>query len=181
MTVLNTYYPQIFDVSIDEEYIFTFENTGPDSIEIYEISDTNVFTYVRPSKYALLFQNPNEDFIKYGGTLVLRGTALRSDTVQIYIERNTRIFQLADLGDVQRFPAEMVEFTLDKLTMICQEINNRKCADPEAVEVTTPITQEVDWYAYTKYPAAALNFALDKLTQICLEIDGAKLDEDYLP
>ena len=48
-------------------------------------------------------------------------------------------------------------------------------------EVTTPITQEVDWYAYTKYPAAALNFALDKLTQICLEIDGAKLDEDYLP
>ena len=181
MSVLNTYYPVRFEITDLGIYLFGFENTGLDSIEVYEVNADNELTFLRPNKYNIIFNDTNEDFISYGGAVVLKRSKLKSDTVEIYIERNTNIDQTIDLANVTRFPAETIEYVLDKLTMICQEIDNRKCNDPDGTDPVTPITQTINWYAYSRFPAAELNFALDKLTQICLEIDGDKLDLEYLP
>lgn len=184
MTITTIYQPEVFDVDpVNEYYDFTFENTGPDSIEIYEVDADENFTFVHPNKYALIFDSykTGEDFIRYGGRLIIKTKNLLSTTEIIFVSRNTIIDQTVDLERVKRFPMETVEFVLDKLTMICQELDYRLCPDPDGIEVTTEITQLINWYAYDKFPAAEINDALDKLTQICLEIDGAKLDEEYLP
>jgi hypothetical protein len=47
--------------------------------------------------------------------------------VEISIERNTKITQQVDFQPYGPFPANIVEFALDKLTMIAQELDVRKC------------------------------------------------------
>jgi hypothetical protein len=66
----------------------------------------------------------------------------------------------------------MIEFTLDKHTMICQELAYRKC---DAL-VGTEMTQLIRFEAYTPFRANEVTFALDKIIAILAEIAASAED-----
>lgn len=169
--ILQQYEPEAFLPRFPREYPFTFEHIGLQAIEVYEIPDGfNQKRLVNPNDYTVDFRSDRLPI--YAGGVIKFSRPHSLGTVAISIERNTRITQLVDFPTGREFPAVMVEYALDKATMIFQEIAKRKC---DAV-VGTPMTQELTFQPYGYFPASALNFALDKLFAIATEIDNSAED-----
>lgn len=168
--ILDIYQPERFDVNADMEYQFSFEHVGLQSIEVYELDADSNRTLVGPTDYTAAFGVDRLPL--YAGGTITFSRPHTPGTERVAIERNTRITQLVDFPTGRNFPAVMVEYTLDKATMICQELVARKC---DAV-ATTPMTQTITFHPYGYFPAAAINSALDKLIAILNEIDGTAED-----
>ena len=99
-------------------------------------------------------------------------------TVKISLERNTLIDQTIDLPKhAKAYNGRIIGVAFDKATMIFQEIAQRKCN----VNVTTPITQTVDWTAYDDFRAEVLKASVDKLYAIANEIKNTGDDCTFNP
>jgi hypothetical protein len=129
MTVNVIYNPEIFAVD-GLSYEYTFETIGADVVEVFEVDAGGVRTYVDPTGYTIAL---GSGVPVYVGGIVTFGSTVTVGTVGIVIERSTPITQLIDLENYGRFPPDVIEFGLDKLTMIAQEMDANKC---ECDEVT---------------------------------------------
>ena len=152
-----------------EEYAFVLEIIGPEAFELWYVDAAGTRTLASPDRYVASF-NGQPPLYDSGQVKLTRpapeGTAVLS------IERNTPITQLLDFNNVDPFPMNMVEFTLDKHTMICQELAYRKC---DAL-VGTEMTQLISFDPYTPFYANEVTFALDKIIAILAEIQATAED-----
>ena len=177
MTILaeNAYAPYESSDLTTDVHSFGFPFASPDALEVYEIvrlSDGELYQYLLPPQdYSLTWNSPVRTPTLSGGTVTWNRGYYRQ-TEQVRILRNTLIDQTVDMPNFDAFDGRMVEYALDKATMICEEIAARKCN----ATVTTPMTQEIIFDGYRTYDAEALNFASDKLYQILLEIDQSADD-----
>ena len=121
MTIDSVYSREIFPVNAARTYIFTFESQGSDTIFVTYLDAVAGRTPVPAGDYVLTFGGgaPTYD----GGTVVINDPP-PAGTVEVEIQRSTDIQQLVDYQPYTAFPAETHEFALDKLTLICQEIND---------------------------------------------------------
>ena len=177
MTILTTNYEPAFHTPIEfgERIGFTYPTIGPAAQEVYEITLAGVRTLVSLDSYFIEYAgSPGLRKVLTGGRVIFT-VPYREDTFVISIERNTPITQLSDYKKSGEFHMDTIEFVMDKITMILQEIAFRKC-DKEGETVTTEITQLIDFYAYGPFSAETLDFVIDKATAIALEIKAAKTD-----
>lgn len=152
------YAPEAFTPIAKRTYLFTFPYTTADSIEVYEVDAQNIRTLARPQDYSLVSNGDTRAPIKSSGTIKF-SRPHTVGTTAVVIERNTRIDQTVDFPRSRPFNGRMAEYVIDKITMIQQEIAERKCG----ASGSTPFTQLVTWTAYDDFKAAALNFAVEKL------------------
>lgn len=172
MTILSAYVPEILTpTAAPRTYAFSFPCVGPEAIEVYEIIGGTERQLVKVQDYSIRFGSHPRDPLKSNGSVTFNRPH-KTGTTNIVIERNTPITQLVDFPVFRSFNGRMVEFALDKLTMICQEIAERKCD----VVTTTPITQLITFTAYDDFKASVLNFAMDKINDILIEIDNSAED-----
>lgn len=171
MTVLSQYFPVSFAVQADQEYFFEFESIGVQALEVYEAIADGSRTLVRHQDYFVELAGKRPQFT--GGTVTFNRPH-GEDVVTVTIERNTRIDQLLDFKFKNSFNPNLLEFALDKATMIFQEINARKCKVVDG-EVAV-ITQEIVFGDYRPMQSSAINFAFQKLIDIAIEIEAAKED-----
>jgi len=177
MTVTTAYAPVDQTLNAARKYSADFPFSSVDSVEVYELIDGSRYL-VPVSEYTIetfgdtrygLFDNATVTFSRIHS----------AGTTGVRIERNTLIDQTVDMPKVDSFVGRSVEYALDKATLICQEIAERKCE----VDVTTPITQTYNFTGYFGFVAADINAAVAKLYAIMLEIDttgedcSARLDE----
>lgn len=172
MTVFATYEPVYADITDEQSYNFPYEAVGADAIEVYEACDVlAIRKRVAHSDYVIDFHGGERTPTKEAATIRF-SREHTPGTTRVVIERNTLIDQTTDLPFVHSFNTRMLEFTLDKLTMICQEMVQRKCTAVSA----TPITQEITFGSYRTLEDGAVTFALDKLSTIINEISGTAED-----
>jgi hypothetical protein len=169
MTVFVTYKPTYHDAIPDVNrptYICGWESVGAAAIEVYEIDDeTRVRTLVDQSDYSIEFHGGERTPTKEDATITFNREH-PSNITRVSLLRNTLIEQVTDMPNVRSFNTRMLEFTVDKVTMICQEMVARKCTAFTA----TPITQEITFGSYRALEAGAVQAALDKLSTIINEI-----------
>lgn len=171
MTIEADYAPVTGLVNNDREYTFPWPAADPGDIYIYEVLTNGVFQLVRNQDYSIKFGSSPREMLNYRGTVSFN-RAHGNDVVSVRIERNTYIDQTVDYKQLSAFNTRTIEYTLDKLTMIAQEIADRKCE----VATAFPITQKVIFGSYWEVPARELNLALNKLTRIYFEIDQSGED-----
>lgn len=169
--ILEPYIPESLDVRSDRLYRFTFPSVGAEAIEVYELLATGERIKARVQDYQITFASHPRSPLKFRGSVRFYRPHT-SNTLKVRMERNTLIDQVTDFTRYAAFNTRMVEFTLDKLTMIAQEIAERKCLAATSV----PITQEITFGSYWDISASDINFALDKITQILFEIDQSATD-----
>ena len=178
MTVEATYSPttrEPKDSDVEElRYWFRWEWISEDQIEVYEINDT-LSTRVKVPKQDYYVtgraQVGDRGPTKKGGNIYFNRDH-PVGTTKVIIERNTLIDQTTDMPNVRAFNTRVIEQTLDYITMICQEMVQRKCSAVTA----TPITQEVVFGSYLTITASQVNFALNKLANIINEISATVTD-----
>ena len=137
MTITTIYSPEINDYVGLGPYSFLFESIGADAFEVWAVGDFDERTYIPPSNYIATFVGSTP--IYDGGEVTLT-VEPPVGTLSLSFERNTPITQLVDFNPYGRFGANVIEFCLDKLTMICQELDARKC---NKVDQLTGDTQSV--------------------------------------
>ena len=178
MTIVTTNYsPTYHDPGeFGEELRFDYPTIGRIAMEVFEITEEGVRTEASLDSYKMIFSGGfSPRIIEDGGTVIFT-RPYREDTFVISIERNTPITQLTDLKKFGNFHMDIIEFIMDKITLILQEIAFRKCNQEGGPYVTTEITQLVDFFAYGPFEATTLDFVIDKATAIALEIKLAKND-----
>lgn len=178
MSVLTTNYSPVFftPVTFGEPIRFEYPTTGLESMEVYEITEFGVRTLVSLDSYFIEFAGQAGLRRVLTGGRVIFTKPYRADTFVISIERNTPISQISDFKEFGEFHMDTVEFVMDKITMIMQEIAFRKCNKTDGPYVTTEITQLVDFYPYGPFRALTLDFVINKATTIAAEIKAAKND-----
>lgn len=169
--ILEPYVPEEYAVNSERFYRFTFPSVGAEAIQVFEVLSTGERVRLQPQEYVIKFASNLRDPLRYRGSVQLSRLHTENTTL-LRIERNTFIDQVVDFPDFTAFNTRMIEFTLDKLTMIAQEIAERKCG----AEVTPEITQTITFGSYWAITAAQINFALDKITRILFEIDQTATD-----
>lgn len=177
MSITKQYIPEWQDANEDDEYSFFFESIGAQALEVYEVNGLGVPTFLSPNFYSVEFVGRRPLFD--GGNIIITQHQI-PDFTALKMVRNTPIYQTVDWKTFARFPSVMVEFALDRLTMILQELNNRLC-DNDLYTPVTVIDQLITWEPYDPYYASRLNFALDKLTLIAQEIAAGKEVDPSLP
>lgn len=178
MTITTINYQPSFvtPTEFGERLPFDFPSIGLAAIEVYEITLGGARTLVSLDSYFIEFAGERGFRNAQEGGRVIFTVPYREDTFVISIERNTLISQLTDFKKFGLFSMDNIEFTLDKITMILQEIAFRKCNKEGGPYVTTEITQLVDFYPYGPFRAETLDFVIDKATTIAAEIKAAKTD-----
>ena len=170
MTVLTQYAPEKF--TSGSSLAFTFDNLGNFNVEVWweVILTTDPNTYLRrqltPSEYSLVFTAEGPSY--RGGTVNLNRDIPFG--VQLSVERNTLISQTAILPASGMFHMDTIEFMADKLTMIIQEIGQRKCLSDL---IDDGVTQDLEFNPYRVLYLGSVDFVLDKLTAYCLQMDDS--------
>jgi len=118
MTIDSVYQPEEFVVTGPQVYDFVFENDGSSSVYVYEKTIGGTEIFVSPSNYSLVVNGSGP--IHDGGTVTFL-VAHGADVSHVVIKRETEMLQVIDFEDGKPFPADVVEYALDKLTMMRQE------------------------------------------------------------
>ena len=118
MTIDTQYSFETFNLNPAKTYVFTFEHIGASTIDLYWVDSLDNATYIDPGSYTLTPGGVPPIYL--GGTIVINITAPAS-ALQLRVQRSTPVTQLVDLEPYTPFPAETMEFALDKLTLIQQE------------------------------------------------------------
>ena len=174
MTITASYVPLQVDVNEDREYAFDFPFAEASDIYVYEIDATGLRFKVPVNDYVLTQQSEsliNSSPLAQNGNVVF-SRPHREGTAQVRVERNTFMDQTTDFSTFSPFASVMIEFTLDKATMVLQEINDRKCS----TAVQEPITQLLQFGSYERIKPVDLNIALNKIYRIAFEIDQSAQD-----
>ena len=169
--ILEDYAPEEYATNAERFYRFTFPSVGQEAIFVFEVLSTGKRVPVRQQDMVISFASSPRDPLKYQGSVrLLRPHTEGTELVRI--ERNTFMDQVVDFKTFTPFNTRMIEFTFDKLTMIAQEINDRKCN----TSVSVAITQEVTFGSYWSITAGQINRCLEKITRILFEIDQSGTD-----
>jgi hypothetical protein len=176
MSIVTTFYePTLVQAGAwGESLRFNYPTIGDEAMEVYQLDSVGARTLTPLDAY----------YIEYTGALGVR-TAISGGnviftrpyldgTTVISIERNTPIYQLADFKQYGEMHMNVIEFVMDKITMILQEISYRKCNIAGGVD--SSIDQLVDFYAYGPFRASTLDFVINKATTLAAEIKAAKTD-----
>jgi len=175
MILTDDYSPAEQTIGEPHELIrFPWPSVGLESIEVYEVDAEGVYTLVSANDYTVFFSGANGFLLDYTGGKVQFTRLYSEGATAVSIQRNTLMTQTVDFLNREIFTPEIIEFALDKHTMILQEIAFRKCEDTGGTPVSTSITQLIAFSAYGQFMAEALSLGLDKLTQISFEITQAK-------
>lgn len=177
MSVTKSYTAE-FSLVAGREYTFFFELIGTQAFELWATDSEDNRWLIPPNQYTMKLTGTRPLFD--GGVVTLNDDPAE-EVFQYVAVRNTPIDQTVDFQNFTRFPEVLVEFAMDKLTMIAQELNDKLCDQVPGEEPATPLTQELIWESYDPFPAGNLNFALDKMTQICVELDATKAAKAGLP
>jgi hypothetical protein len=170
------YAPLIYDPTEERVYEISWPFADIASIEVYEIQQSVNEEEQRRERvrYQDLVVTADRVFNTWenprGEVRITRPHPSWAN--KISVERNTLIDQTLDLPDRRRFDGRSIEWTLDKHTMIAQELVQRKCTAITSI----PITQEINFTAYDDYKASVVNFAVDKLVTILYEISQTAVD-----
>lgn len=121
MTIESYYTPQTSNINGPQEYPFTFEFIGLDRIFVYELDAAGDPTQVDPSDYSLV---PGGSAPLYDGGQINFNRAHGAGVTQVRIERRTEPLQEVVYSTYYSFPSKVVELTLDKLTMLVQELSD---------------------------------------------------------
>lgn len=121
MTIESYYTPQTSNINGAQEYPFTFEFIGLDRIFVYELDSAGNPTLVDPSDYSLV---PGGSAPLYDGGQVNFNRAHGAGINRVRIERRTEPLQEVVYSTYNSFPSKVVELTLDKLTMLVQELSD---------------------------------------------------------
>ena len=178
MTVVATNYQPVYHHPFvwGEPIFFDYPTIGKIAMEVYEITFEGVRTLVPLDSYTIEFAgNVGLRKLEEGGRVKFTKPYL-DDTFVVSVERNTPITQLSDFKKHGEFHMDTIEFVMDKITMILQEIAFRKCNIDGGPYVTTEITQLVDFYAYGPFRASTIDHVINKATTIAAEIKAAKND-----
>lgn len=169
MTVSLQYIPEKTTWTGVREIDFTFECSGPGAFEVWLETETEPESgiydrvQVSPQYYTVTFNGAKPTFV--AGTVLLTGVI--PDTVsQISLERNTLITQTCDLKNFAPFQMPTLEYMLDKLVMIIQEMMARKCGLSEEVKPLQPYRFE----PYAVLPASLVNHSLEIIAFYCAVI-----------
>jgi hypothetical protein len=172
MTILEQYEPETYAINDEQVYPFTFPCADPSVVEIYEnIPDDEIRYLIPVPDYRLTFDGTFDLPLLTQGTITYN-IPHREGVTSITVERNTLIAQTVALPSVSSFREDIIEFTLDKAMMICQELSQRKCD----VGVNTAMTQEIVFGPYDTFSASLVNFQVNKTFVILQEIDSTALD-----
>lgn len=169
--ITEPYTPEEYSVNADQFYRFTFPCVGAEAVEVYEVLSTGRRMRARLQDYTIRFASAPRDPLKYRGFVEFHRPHT-AGTELVRVERNTFMDQVVDFKQYTPFNTRMIEFTLDKLTMIAQELAERKCD----ATVTVPITQEIAFGSYWAIQAQQVNRALEKINRILFEIDQSGSD-----
>ena len=172
MTVLLNYEAiKIPWVPWNTEYglFITFESIGASALEIWLETETvvpGVFDRVllAPQYYTAIFSGRPPTYS--GGAAIIAARVVPDTVSQLSIERNTPITQLVDFNNFDSFFMDNIEFSLDKQTMIIQELAYKKCS----VNVTVPIDQLLTFDPQDVLYSTMIAFALDKLIAYMVEM-----------
>jgi hypothetical protein len=140
-------------------FTFPWECLGLQALEVWAETETDTpGTYDRvqlaPQEYYVVFGGGAPTFL--AGTVTLTG-AIASTVDRISIERNTPITQLADLKNFGPFKMPTLEFMLDKMVMIIQEMLDKKCG----VTFTEIPLQPFRFDEYTVLSATVVDAAIE--------------------
>lgn len=122
MTISAQYAVEAF-LPASSPYTFNFEFLEEDDIALLATSDEGVVTVIDPSQY-LTVGNARVDRKFQGGTVTVTGSEPLNTSV-ISVARVTDMDQLIDYTDYGPFPSATTEFTIDKLTMLVQEMSEQ--------------------------------------------------------
>jgi hypothetical protein len=179
MSILTKFYlpALVVPVAWGESLRFDYPTIGDEAMEIYEINALGVRTLTPLDSYYILYSGAIGVQTAISGGNVIFTRPYLDDTVEISIERNTPIYQLADFKQFGEMHMNVIEFVMDKITMIMQEIAYRKCNVSDGETGTTiEIDQLVDFYAYGPFRATTLDFVINKATGLAAEIKAEKTD-----
>jgi hypothetical protein len=121
MTIDSSYAPESFALNPTREYTFTFEHTGKETVIVSWLLSDDTFTRLSVSQYSIVNGPLSGDSLYDGGQVTITA-ADPATAVQVIITRSTPISQLVDYQPYSPFPAETTEFTIDKITLILQEL-----------------------------------------------------------
>jgi hypothetical protein len=125
LTIESAYYPIRKTVYTGTFYGFGHEALSG-SIEVYRgDGDPIEWTLVDPADYVI--QQGGEEPIRLRGNITLHAPISPS---LLEIRRFTPRTQLLELPHKEAFPSDAFDFALDKITLICQEIEGSKCWCP---------------------------------------------------
>jgi hypothetical protein len=158
MTISTEYSATKYINTGQTEFPFTWESIGLAAIEVwaeFETDTPGVYDRVlaRPDLYTVRFGGVGVTYS--GGTVVLNQPS-SPFVARISIERNTLITQTVDLKNFGPFKMPVLEFMLDKMVMIIQELADRKCG----VSLPSPALQPFFFYEYTVLSATVVDAAL---------------------
>jgi hypothetical protein len=171
MTISTDYAATKYTNSGQTEFPFEWESIGLAAIEVWAELETDtpgVYDRVlaKPDQYTVRFNGGGLTYI--GGTVVLN-QASSPFVARISIERNTLITQTVDLKNFGPFKMPVLEFMLDKMIMILQELAYRKCG----ILFADPITQPYRFDEYTVLSATVVDAALLNVTTLITAVlDG---------
>lgn len=159
MTISLQYQPVKVPWTGERVLDFDFECLGADAFEVWletetEVVDTYSRVRISPQYYNVVFNGGKPTYV--AGTVTLTGPI--PDTVdRISIERNTLITQTCDLKNFAPFQMPTLEYMLDKLVMILQEIMANKCGVQFSIKPLQPYRFE----PYTLLSSTVVNTALE--------------------
>lgn len=164
MTISTEYSATKYDNTGQTEFPFAWESIGLAAIEVwaeFETDTPGVYDRVlaRPDLYTVRFGGVGVTYS--GGTVVLNQPS-SPFVARISIERNTLITQTVDLKNFGPFKMPVLEFMLDKLVMIIQELAYRKCG----FLYPDPIVQPYRFDEYTVLSDTVVDAALLNVTTL---------------
>ena len=166
MTVTLQYAPEKTPwTGTEREIDFLFECSGPGAFEVWLETESAVpgvynRVLVSPQNYNVAFNGGKPTYV--AGTVSLTGTI--ADTVDfISLERNTLITQAVDLQNFGSFMMPNLEYMLDKMTMIIQELMVGKCG----LQNTTPPLQPYRFEPYAVLSQRLVNDPLEVIAFYC--------------
>lgn len=139
MTIDSLYFPERYIIGEHLEYSFTFEVLEPDHVEVFLVAADGTRTaLVYNTDYTVELSIRRDPIFKNG---VVTLTTPQTAGLRLDIERKTDITneQPADTFEAfGPFNTEAFEYSIDKLTMICQEIDGHLC---DCRECLAPVSQ----------------------------------------
>jgi len=129
MTIDSAYFPEEKNIHSGTVYPFSFETIGDTAMDVWyrqTVAGEIVWTQVDPGDYTGEYDY--REPIHARGELTF--TVPWTDDRILSIERSTPIDQTINFVAKSAFPAERYEYSADKITMILQELEGRKCDCP---------------------------------------------------